>query len=78
VVNFAGIPHHGYRIGLPEPGQWVEVLNTDAELYAGSGVGNLGSVTAEPTPSHGMPASAAISVPPLGAIWLRLAESTTA
>jgi 1,4-alpha-glucan branching enzyme len=71
VVNFAAIPHHGYRIGLPEAGTWTEVLNTDAEVYAGSGVGNLGSVTAVDTASHGLPASASISVPPLGAVWLR-------
>jgi 1,4-alpha-glucan branching enzyme len=71
VVNFAGVPHDGYRIGLPEAGAWEEVLNTDAANYTGSGVGNLGSVTAEPTPSHGLPASATLVVPPLGALWLR-------
>ncbi|WP_148574608.1 1,4-alpha-glucan branching protein GlgB [Nocardioides caldifontis] len=71
VVNFAGVPHHDYRIGLPEAGTWTEVVNTDAETYAGSGVGNMGTVTAVEQESHGMPASASISVPPLGAIWLR-------
>jgi 1,4-alpha-glucan branching enzyme len=73
VVNFSGVPHYDYRIGLPETGRWDEVLNTDAAIYSGSGVGNLGSVTAVPEPSHGLPASAAITVPPLGAVWLRLA-----
>jgi 1,4-alpha-glucan branching enzyme len=71
VVNFAAVPHHHYRIGLPEAGTWTEVVNTDAEVYAGSGVGNMGAVHAVDEPSHGMPASASISVPPLGAIWLR-------
>jgi 1,4-alpha-glucan branching enzyme len=71
VVNYAAVPHHGYRIGLPEAGTWAEVLNTDAEVYAGSGVGNLGAVHASDTPSHGLPASASITVPPLGAVWLR-------
>ena len=71
VVNFAAVPHHDYRIGLPEAGTWTEVLNSDAEIYSGSGVGNLGAVHASDAPSHGMPASAAISVPPLGAVWLR-------
>jgi 1,4-alpha-glucan branching enzyme len=71
VVNFAAIPHHSYRIGLPAAGVWTEVLNTDSEQYAGSGVGNLGRVVAEEIPSHWMPASATISVPPLGAVWLR-------
>jgi 1,4-alpha-glucan branching enzyme len=74
VVNFAAVPHHDYRIGLPEAGRWAEVVNTDAEVYAGSGVGNFGAVTATDSPSHGMPASATISVPPLGAVWLRLDE----
>jgi 1,4-alpha-glucan branching enzyme len=46
------------------------VLNTDAEQYGGSGVGNLGGVTAEDVPWHGRPASAALRVPPMGAVWL--------
>jgi 1,4-alpha-glucan branching enzyme len=71
VVNFAAIPHHDYRIGLPAAGTWTEVVNTDADVYAGSGVGNLGGVTAVDTASHGLPASASISVPPLGAVWFR-------
>jgi 1,4-alpha-glucan branching enzyme len=71
VVNFAGGPHGDYTIGLPEAGRWTEIVNTDAEVYGGSGVGNLGGVTATETPSHGRPASATITVPPLGAVWLR-------
>ncbi|MDQ1630799.1 MAG: 1,4-alpha-glucan branching enzyme [Frankiaceae bacterium] len=71
VVNFAAVPHHDYRIGLPAAGTWTEVLNSDAEIYAGSGVGNLGSVYAQEHPSHGLPASASITVPPLGAVWFR-------
>jgi 1,4-alpha-glucan branching enzyme len=71
IVNFAGVPHHGYRIGLPASGTWREVVNTDAEGYAGSGVGNLGVVHADEHGSHGLPASATLSVPPLGALWLR-------
>jgi 1,4-alpha-glucan branching enzyme len=71
VVNFSAVPHHDYRIGLPAAGPWTEVLNTDAEAYAGSGVGNYGSVHAHEHPSHGLPASASIAVPPLGAVWLR-------
>ena len=46
VANFAAVPHDGYRLGLPPAGAWTEVLNTDADVYAGSGVGNLGAVTA--------------------------------
>jgi 1,4-alpha-glucan branching enzyme len=70
VVNFAGNPHEKYQIGLPRAGRWREVLNTDAGNYGGSGVGNLGSVEAVPEPFHGRPASATITVPPLGALWL--------
>ena len=71
IVNFAAIPHENYRIGLPRTGTWREVINTDAEMYGGSGVGNLGSVEAEPLPWHGLSASAELRVPPLGALWLR-------
>jgi 1,4-alpha-glucan branching enzyme len=71
VVNFSGAPHHGYRLGLPSTGRWQEVLNTDAEQYGGSGVGNLGGVDADDQSWHGLPASAVLSLPPLGAVWLR-------
>jgi 1,4-alpha-glucan branching enzyme len=69
VVNFSGSPHHGYRIGLPRGGYWREVLNTDAEGYGGSGVGNLGGVEAVAEPWHGQPYSAAVAAPPLGTVW---------
>jgi 1,4-alpha-glucan branching enzyme len=70
VVNFAAIPHEQYRIGLPTAGRWREVINTDAQVYFGSGVGNDGGVIATDQPHHGLPASAAVRVPPLGALWL--------
>ncbi|MGI8879264.1 MAG: 1,4-alpha-glucan branching protein GlgB [Jatrophihabitans sp.] len=71
VVNFSSTPHEDYRIGLPKPGRWDEIINTDAELYGGSGVGNLGGVEALPESWHGQPASVLLRVPPLGALWLR-------
>jgi len=71
VVNFAGVPHGNYRIGLPHPGTWLEIINTDSTVYGGSGVGNYGAVQAEDLPWHGLPASVALRVPPLGALWLR-------
>ncbi|GAB2682253.1 1,4-alpha-glucan branching protein GlgB [Thalassiella azotivora] len=70
VVNFAGAPHEGYRVGLPSAGRWREVLNTDAARYGGSDVGNLGAVEADETRWHGKPASVVLRVPPLGALWL--------
>ncbi len=71
VSNFAAVPHEGYRLGLPHEGSWSEILNTDAESYGGSGVGNLGGVVAGNEPWHGKPASAALRLPPLATVWLR-------
>jgi 1,4-alpha-glucan branching enzyme len=71
VSNFAALPHYDYRLGLPTAGPWQEVLNTDAETYLGSGVGNLGQVEAVRETWHGLPASAALTLPPLGTLWLR-------
>lgn len=72
VMNFAGNPHSDYRVGLPFTGRWDEIMNTDAEAYGGSGVGNLGGVEATATPWAGRPASAAVTLPPLGGLWLKL------
>ncbi len=74
LANFAGNPHERYRVGLPRPGRWHEVLNTDSENYGGSGVGNLGEVIAGETPWHGRPYSALLRLPPAGALWLAPAE----
>jgi 1,4-alpha-glucan branching enzyme len=70
IANFSALPHLEYQVGLPRAGRWREVLNTDAVIYGGSGVGNLGGIEAVPEPWHGKPASAAITVPPLGVLWL--------
>ena len=70
VVNFSPEPWHEHRIPLPEGGDWLEVLNSDAPVYGGSGVGNLGRVHAEPLPQHGRDHSVRLSVPPLGAVVL--------
>jgi 1,4-alpha-glucan branching enzyme len=69
-ANLSPVPREGYRLGLPRSGQWREALNTDAEVYGGGNVGNLGSVTPEPVPWHGQPVSALLTLPPLAAIWL--------
>ena len=70
VFNFAGAEHSSYRLGLPQAGTWREVLNSDATVYNGSGIGNLGAVRAVDEPWHGRPASAQLVLPPNGAIWL--------
>jgi 1,4-alpha-glucan branching enzyme len=74
VINFAGHPHHDHVLGLPFAGKWDEILNTDAEGFGGSGVGNFGAISADGPGSHGQPHSARISVPPLGAVWFRPAN----
>ncbi len=71
ISNFTSMPRSGYRIGLPKSGLWREVLNTDAAIYGGSGIGNLGAVQACDVPSHGFPASATLILPPLATVYLR-------
>ncbi|HET9442707.1 MAG TPA: 1,4-alpha-glucan branching protein GlgB [Acidimicrobiales bacterium] len=70
VANLAPVPRHGYRVGLPRAGRWREVLNTDAREFGGSGVGNSGAVEAGEGSWHGLTASATLTLPPLGVIWL--------
>ena len=68
ILNLTPVPRPGYRIGLPHGGQWREVLNSDAAIYAGSNKGNLGGVTAENAPLHGQSHSAAFYLPPLSVL----------
>jgi 1,4-alpha-glucan branching enzyme len=70
VMNLTPVPREGYRVGLPFPGRWREILNTDAECYGGAGLGNGGVVEAEHLGWHNQPHSAAMTLPPLGVIWL--------
>jgi 1,4-alpha-glucan branching enzyme len=71
VASFTPVPRHGYRVGVPAPGRWNELLNSDATEYGGSGKGNLGVVETSPVPSHGQDQSLELSLPPLGIIVLR-------
>ena len=71
VAHFTPVVREGYRVGVPYPGFWREVLNSDAKEYGGSGVGNLGGVWAEPSPSHGFPCSLGLCLPPLGILFLK-------
>lgn len=70
ICNFTPRAHHGYRIGLPAAGRWREALNTDAALYGGDNRGNFGAVEAKPGTSHGQPAMAEVTLPPLSVIYL--------
>ncbi|MEE3624089.1 1,4-alpha-glucan branching protein GlgB [Nitrospirillum sp. BR 11752] len=74
LCNFTPVPRPAYRVGLPAAGRWLEILNTDAAAYGGSGMGNLGAVLATDQPSHGLPASAEVTLPPLATLWLALDE----
>jgi 1,4-alpha-glucan branching enzyme len=71
VANFSGMPHHGYRLGLPYAGRWRELLNTDASAYGGAGRGNFGAVDAVDAPWHGRPASVELMLPDLTTLWLQ-------
>ncbi|MGV8087504.1 MAG: 1,4-alpha-glucan branching protein GlgB, partial [Methanomicrobiales archaeon] len=71
ICNFTPIPRQDYRIGLPAGGEWTELLNSDAGHYGGSGIGNLGSVKADPVPFHDRPFSAAFTLPPLAFLLLK-------
>ena len=70
VCNFTPVVRYDYRLGLPLPGPYAELLNTDAEAYAGSGVGNGGQVSADPVPAHGRPYSVSLTLPPLATLVL--------
>jgi 1,4-alpha-glucan branching enzyme len=71
VGNFTPEVRYEYRVGVPFPGAYSEVFNSDAEVYGGSNVGNLGQVVAERKPMHGYPYSIPLTLPPLAVIILR-------
>ncbi|MHC1767888.1 MAG: 1,4-alpha-glucan branching protein GlgB [Verrucomicrobiia bacterium] len=71
ILNLTPAPRMAYRLGLPVEGHWEEAMNTDAEIYGGSNVGNLGGVQAEARPSHHQPFSAEFTLPPLSVTVFR-------
>jgi 1,4-alpha-glucan branching enzyme len=71
VCNFTPVPRLGYLLGVPSGGFWRELLNSDAKEYEGSGMGNLGGVHAKVRPVHGRPYSLELTLPPLGALFLK-------
>ncbi len=72
LCNFSPVVRESYRIGVPVGGLYREILNTDSRIYGGSNVGNAGAVTADNSPSHGMPFSLTLRLPPLGVLWLEV------
>jgi len=70
-LNLTPVPRANYRAGVPKDGFWKEILNSDAKIYGGSGHGNMGGVHAAPVPSHGHGQSLTLTLPPLGAVFLK-------
>jgi 1,4-alpha-glucan branching enzyme len=70
IANFSPVPQFGYRVGLPRGGRWLELLNTDAKEWGGSGLGNMGEVWALDIGWHGQAHSAEMVLPPLAVLWL--------
>ncbi len=72
VLNWTPIVRHGYRIGVPEAGYYEEILNSDAEVYGGSNVGNEGGRETEPVATHGHQQSLVLTLPPMAGLILKL------
>jgi 1,4-alpha-glucan branching enzyme len=71
ILNLTPVTRHQYRVGLPRPGKWREVLNSDGAVYGGGNVGNLGGVISEDFNWHNQSYSAPLTLPPLGVIALQ-------
>jgi 1,4-alpha-glucan branching enzyme len=74
VCNFTPIPRYGYRVGVPRAGVWREILNSDAGVYGGADLGNLGETVSEPVAMHNRNDSLRLTVPPLGAVFLKFSS----
>jgi 1,4-alpha-glucan branching enzyme len=72
VCNFTPVVRTDYRVGVPKPGFYEEIMNTDAAIYGGSNIGNAGGVAAEPVPWLGRDHSLKLTLPPLGALFFKL------
>jgi 1,4-alpha-glucan branching enzyme len=74
VFNGTPVPRFNYRLGVPREGVWGEILNSDAAAFGGSNHGNVGGIEATPVPSHGRAFSLNLTLPPLGALFLKPAD----
>lgn len=70
ILNMTPVPRYDYRIGVPHPGPWHELLNSDAEEFGGSGVINAKPIQTEPQTWHGFSQVLALTLPPLGGLLL--------
>ena len=71
VCNFTPVPRLNYRVGVPRGGYWREILNSDAQSYGGSGLGNFGGADAVPMPYEEYSHSLTLTLPPLAAVFLK-------
>lgn len=71
LCNFTPVPREDYRLGVPYPGRYEELLNSDSELYGGSNVGNMGALETQEIASHNHPQSLNVVLPPLGMLVLK-------
>ena len=71
VCNFTPVVRKDYRVGVPSPGFYHEILNTDSRYYEGTDIGNSGGVRGEPIPFHDRPYSITLSLPPLAAVYFK-------
>jgi 1,4-alpha-glucan branching enzyme len=71
ILNFTPVPRHRYRVGVPLPGGYVELLNSDAQCYGGSNVGNGGGRETDPIAAHGHDQSLSLTLPPLSCLFLK-------
>jgi 1,4-alpha-glucan branching enzyme len=73
VANFTPVPRGGYRVGVPRLGYYRELLNSDADAYGGSNVGNRGGLPADEIPWQEQPCSVLLTLPPLAVMYLKWA-----
>lgn len=73
ISNLTPVPRSGYRVPMPAAGKWLERLNSDAHVYGGSGMGNMGEVFAQAHEGHHFPAFADLTLPPLATLMFELA-----
>ncbi|QHT68877.1 1,4-alpha-glucan branching protein GlgB [Rhodocytophaga rosea] len=71
IANFTPVPRENYRVGVPKKGFYAQILNTDAEIFGGSGIGNLPVAESLPAPAHGRENSIAVNLPPLGIMYFK-------
>jgi 1,4-alpha-glucan branching enzyme len=71
VCNLTPVTRSGYTVGVPRGGYWREIMNSDAEIYGGSGYGNAGGAEAAPVPAQGRDHSLSLNLPPLGVLFFK-------